>query len=218
MKKPEICAAVVNDDVAAVKRIEPLVDLFELRIDLIGEGWREVAKALAKPWLACNRRKAEGGGWKGGEEARITELLNALELKPAIVDIELASDRLAEIIPLIKKKAQCLISHHDFKKTPSLDELKTIVRKQVAAGADICKVVTTAKRFADNLTVLQLIPAFPETRIVSFAMGPLGHVSRVLSPLAGGEFIYASIQTGRESAPGQITVTDLRRLYEVLKQ
>jgi len=217
MKKPEICAAIVNADVAAVRRIEPLVDLFEVRIDLIGEAWRKVAKALRKPWLACNRRKAEGGNWEGTEEARIAELLSALELKPAIVDIELASEKLIEIVSIIKRKAQCLISHHDFQKTPSLDELKAIVKRQVAAGADICKVVTTAQRFEDNLTVLQLISAFPEARVAAFAMGSLGHVSRVLSPLVGGEFIYASVQTGKESAPGQITVEDLRKLYEVLK-
>ena len=76
----KICASIVNDDLEAVRRVEPLVDLYEVRIDLIGSEWREVAGQLKKPWIACNRKSDEGGTWRGGEEARIAELLNALEL------------------------------------------------------------------------------------------------------------------------------------------
>ena len=94
--------------------------------------------------------------------------------------------------------------------------MKDIVQRELDAGADICKVITTAQRLEDNLAVLQLIAEFPKTRIVSFAMGPLGFTSRVLCPLVGGDFTYASIEKGKESAPGQITVSDLRKLYEMV--
>ena len=218
MKRPRICAVIVNSDVEAVKNVESLVDLFEVRIDLIGAGWRDVAAKLTKPWIACNRRKEEGGGWRGSEADRIEELLSALELKPAIVDIELATKNLVAIVPQVKKQAKCLLSYHDFEGTPPLGELVGIVRRQMKAGADIGKVVTTATKFEDNLTALQLIADFRQARVVSFAMGPLGSVSRVLCPLVGGDFTYASIETGKESAAGQITVRDLRKLYEVLKR
>ena len=218
MKRPRICAVIVNSDVEAVKNVESLVDLFEVRIDLIGAGWRDVAAKLTKPWIACNRRKEEGGGWRGGEVDRVKELLSALELRPAIVDIEMATENLVEIVPQVKKQAKCLLSYHDFEGTPPLGELVGIVRRQMKAGADICKVVTTATKFEDNLTALQLIADFRQARVVSFAMGPLGSVSRVLCPLVGGDFTYASIETGKESAAGQITVRDLRKLYEVLKR
>ena len=56
MKKPRICASMVNNDPEAVREIEPLVDLFEVRIDLIGDGWQELVKQFKKPWIACNRR------------------------------------------------------------------------------------------------------------------------------------------------------------------
>ena len=218
MKRPRICAVIVNSDVEAVKNVESLVDLFEVRIDLVGAGWRDVAAKLTKPWIACNRRKEEGGGWRGGEVDRVKELLSALELKPVIVDLELATENLVEIVPQVKKQAKCLLSYHDFEGTPPLGELVGIVRRQMKAGADIGKVVTTATKFEDNLTALQLIADFRQARVVSFAMGPLGSVSRVLCPLVGGDFTYASIETGKESAAGQITVRDLRKLYEVLKR
>jgi 3-dehydroquinate dehydratase type I len=207
----------VNSDLEAVKRVESLVDLYEVRIDLVGSDWEEVARQLTKPWIACNRKQGEGGTWRGGEQARITELLRALELGAEIVDIELSTESLGDVVTQIKKRAKCLISDHDTKKTPSMDIMKGLVLKQLAAGADICKVVTTARIFEDNVSTLQLIREFPEERIVSFAMGPLGAVSRVLCPLAGGEFIYASVEPGGEAASGQITAGELRKLYEMVK-
>jgi 3-dehydroquinate dehydratase type I len=207
----------VNNDPAAIRRVAPLVDLYEVRIDLIGSDWREVARQLEKPWIACNRKPDEGGNWLGGEEERLAELLGALELGAGIIDIELSTESLGEVVAQIKKRAKCLISHHDVKKTPPLDTMKVLVQKQLDTGADIGKVVTTAQEFEDNASTLRLIREFPEKRIVSFAMGPLGLVSRVLCPLVGGDFIYASVAPGGEAAPGQITVDDLRQIYDTVK-
>lgn len=215
MKKPKICAVVVDKDPAAVRNIEEFADFFEVRIDLIGDDWQEVTGRLNRPWIACNRNRTEGGRWQGSETKRIEELLKASELGADIVDIELRTKGLAEIVPLIKKRSKCLLSYHDLKETPSFEAMKEIVQRQLAAGASICKVVTTARKFADNVRVLQLLSAFPDAEMVSFAMGDLGIISRVLSPLIGGSFTYASIKKGKESASGQITVRELRRLYEI---
>lgn len=217
MKRPRICAVIVNKDLAAIKAIEPSVDLFEVRIDLIGDGWPELVKHLNRPWIACNRSAEEGGKWEGDEARRIEELVKAIELGADIVDIELNTRNLEAAIPVIKKRAKCLLSFHELEKTPSLNIMKGIVQRQLAAGADICKVITTAQRLKDNLTVLQLIAEFPKTRVVSFATGPLGLASRILCPLVGGDFTYASIEEGKESAPGQITARGLRKLYNSIK-
>ncbi|MBA7683365.1 Catabolic 3-dehydroquinate dehydratase [subsurface metagenome] len=96
--------------------------------------------------------------------------------------------------------------------------MKKIVQRLLESGADLCKVVTTAQSFTDNFTVLQLIREFPDTKVVSLAMGHLGSVSRILCPLVGGDFTYASIGTGKESAPGQVTVTDLRKIYKMVAE
>jgi 3-dehydroquinate dehydratase type I len=47
-------------------------------------------------------------------------------------------------------------------------------------------------------------------------MGQAGKISRILSPLFGGIFTYASVSKGRESAPGQLTITELREIYALL--
>lgn len=216
MKRPRVCAVIVDNNPQALREIEPFVDLLEVRIDLIGNGWQQLVKQLKKPWIACNRSASEGGSWEKSEVERIEELINASELGANIIDIELATVSLGKTIELIKKRAKCLLSFHELKMTPPLESLKEIVQRQLDAGADICKVVTTAQRLEDNLTVLQLISEFPETRVVSFAMGPLGFMSRVLCPLVGGDFVYASIEKGKESASGQITARELRKLYRMV--
>jgi 3-dehydroquinate dehydratase-1 len=215
---PRICAAVVNSDIGALENIEPLVDLFEVRIDLIGKRWREVAARLKKPWIACNRRPEEGGEWGGTERARIKELYRAVELGADIIDIELATSDVARIVDDIKGTAECMVSYHDVKKTPPLDRLRQVVINQLAAGAGICKIITTARKFSDNLAVLQLITEFSETNIISFAMGAAGQLSRVLCPLVGGYLTYASVMEGKESAAGQITAADLREIYRMLNR
>lgn len=216
MKRPRICAVIVSNDPEEVKRVEPLVELYEVRIDLIGDSWPELVKQLEKPWIACNRSAEEGGSWGGDESKRREELLSAIELGASIVDIELVTGNLKEMVRLVKERAKCLLSFHDLKGTPPLDRMREIVQKELEAGADICKVVTTARGFEDNLAVLQLISDFSQARVVSFAMGPLGSASRILCPLVGGDFIYASAGEGSESAPGQITVRDLNKIYGML--
>ena len=216
MNRPRICASIVDNDLSAIKGVEPFVDLFEVRIDLIGEDWPELSRELEKPWIACNRLVDEGGRWSGNEASRLEELLKATELGADIVDIELSTKNLDEVVRPIKKRTKCLLSYHDLAGTPPLDNLREIIERQLANGADICKLVTTANSFEDNLKVLQLITAFPEKDLVSFAMGLLGSVSRVLCPLVGGYFAYASIEEGKESASGQITVQKLRQLYEMM--
>jgi 3-dehydroquinate dehydratase-1 len=215
--KPRICASIVNDDRQAIKGVEPLVDLLEVRIDLIGSRWRELVRNLEKPWIACNRRAEEGGSWQESESKRVGELLSAIELGADIVDIELSTPGVEAVVKEVKGRADCLLSYHDFKETPSLEKMRGIVRNQFAAGADIGKMITTARSFTDNMATLQLISDFPETRVVSFAMGALGYTSRILCPLAGGDFTYASIEEGREAAAGQMTVAVLRKIYGMLK-
>jgi 3-dehydroquinate dehydratase-1 len=217
MNKPRICAAIINDDLEAVKKVETLVDLFEVRIDLIGSSWQKLVRHLVKPWIACNRSVNEGGTWRGSESKRIEELLSAAELGADKIDIELETENLAETVKLIKQKADCILSYHNLKETPPLNKMRDIAQRQLTAGADICKLVTTAQKFADNLAVLQIISDFPKTRVVSFAMGAPGYASRILCPLVGGDFTYASIEEGKESAAGQITVKALRQTYGMLK-
>jgi 3-dehydroquinate dehydratase-1 len=218
MKKPRICVTLVENNLGTVKELEPLIDLFELRLDLIGPEWTELAKFIKKPWIACNRSLEEGGKGNPNDVSRIEELLCAAEAGACIVDIEYRTKNLKDVIATIKSKAQCLISFHDMTGTPSYDTLVGITEGQLKAGADICKIVVTAQNIEDNLTILRIIRAFPRAKMVAFAMAEAGTLSRILSPLAGGYFTYACVEAGKESAVGQVPVKELIEIYQYLRK
>jgi 3-dehydroquinate dehydratase/shikimate dehydrogenase len=44
-------------------------------------------------------------------------------------------------------------------------------------------------------------------------MGELGHISRILTRKFGGLLTFASLERGKKSAPGQLTVDELSRIY-----
>jgi 3-dehydroquinate dehydratase I len=218
MQKPKICATIVESNLDLIREFENEVDLFEVRLDLVGPGWPDMVKKIKKPWLACNRSPDEGGLGDPDQTKRIAELLRALEAGASMVDIEYRNLNLEEIVPLIKSRAACLLSFHDPAGTPSYEKLQEIVEGQLKAGADICKIVTLARSFADNMVILKLLNYFQEVKLIAFNMGEAGKVSRILSPLAGGYFTYASLATGKESASGQLTVQEMREIYRLLRE
>jgi 3-dehydroquinate dehydratase-1 len=217
VKNPLICASITKDDIGSILKIEPEVDMFEVRLDMVGSKWPGLVKQLKKPWIACNRTREEGGKAPLNETERIEELIRAAQAGAGIVDIEYQTKNLKEIVPVIKSRAQCLISYHDVSGTPSFKILAGIIEGQLKAGADICKIVTTAREFADNLTTLKIIREFPEAKIIAFAMGESGQISRILCPLAGGYLTYACIARGQEAASGQLTVNELKELFRYVK-
>jgi 3-dehydroquinate dehydratase type I len=211
----KICAVVTRKDFKMVE-LANSADLIEIRMDTIGKGWEEVVRKCKKPWIATNRTKKEGGEWRRNEEERINKLFEAIRLGASIIDIELSTKNLEKIVRKIKREGvKCIISSHlDY--TPSLEKLRKFVREEIKSGADICKIVTTAKKLEDNLINLQLIKEFcKKVQIVSFSMGQLGVLSRVLSPLVGGVFTYAHV--GEKSAEGQINLESLRKIYELFR-
>ena len=219
MKRPKICGVITENNFELVAGVDRFVDLYEVRIDLIGDGWQEWVNRLQRPWIACNRRREEGGNWTGDESSRIASLVKAMKLGARIVDIELRTQDLARTVKQIKDyRALCLISYHNLTETPAIQELIQIVKEEIDSGADICKVVTTPRRFEDNFTVLSLFEEYKEIKLVAFTMGELGIVSRVLSAISGGYFTYASINGIPGSAPGQLTATYLRSFYEAVKK
>jgi 3-dehydroquinate dehydratase I len=216
MSKPKICAVITRNDPALIARAGAEADLYEVRIDLIGHDWLDLVKILNKPWLATNRLKTEGGAWEGNEEARRDELLKAARFGASIVDVELATPDLDEIVPAIKRNSRCLISHHDNHGTPPLSALHRIIEGELAAGADICKLVVTAGTFEDNVNLLNLLFEFRSREIVAFAQGPHSQMSRLLCPLDGAPFTYAAPSEDTASAPGQLTVSQMRQIYGMM--
>ena len=118
----------------------------------------------------------------------------------------------------VKEKCDCLMSYHNFNRTPPLEELKDIVERQIAAGADICKVATMARSIDDNITILELIKSSVHTPFVAMAMGETGQVSRILGPFMGAAFGYVALEPENCSSAGQLTEAQMTALYRIVCQ
>ncbi|MBW1857819.1 MAG: type I 3-dehydroquinate dehydratase [Deltaproteobacteria bacterium] len=113
-------------------------------------------------------------------------------------------------------KSVIVISRHISEGTPSRDELGKIFSECAAAEADIVKIVTRAQAWEDNLRVLELIPKAHDRgiKIIAFCMGHMGRISRILSHLMGSYLTFVSLEEGQESAAGQITMIEMKRMLE----
>jgi len=196
-------------------------DLFEIRVDLSGSlNFKALRKLTSKPLIATCRLKGEGGGFKGSERERLNLLREAAQAGFDYVDLELSTRNLqARLEEFREAGVKILISSHNLNRTPSFSQLKTLLNRQLNFSPDICKIVGFAKKMEDNLTMLRFLLETSKNskgRIVAFCMGELGLPSRVLSPLFGGYFTYASATPAKAAAPGQLDFKSLREIYRKL--
>lgn len=222
----KICGVVTASNLPALKGMVRSAEkqgahLLEIRLDYMMGGERnleEIRETTELPLIATARSKSEGGLFESSERARIKILSDAARAGFDYVDVELRALGGAEMkCSLDVGGAKLIISHHDFETTPNLTTLTGICQEEVEAGAEICKIITTATSSRDNLTPLKLL-AEPSSQkpVVAFCMGRLGVISRVFSPLLGAPFTYASIEEGEGSAPGQMTIRSMRKIYSLL--
>lgn len=196
---------------SAISQKKP--DLVEFRLDnLTNSGTlEEIAKKKACPAIATD---------KSCRDIATTKklLLEAASAGFEFVDLDSASPLTRATIPELKSRgAEVILSFHDFSKTPSPNELKETLYSQIKTGSDICKIVTTAVHPHDNLSILHFLEEeSSKTRLVSFAMGQQGIPSRILSPLFGAEFTFASLSEASKTADGQLTIDTLRSVWQLL--
>ena len=224
MGSPKICVVITARDteeaVETIGRVEAQrPDLIEVRLDYLeGPYELDVIRSVSTlPMIATNRGTDQGGLSPEPNSERMATVIRACEAGFEYADIELALPQAGQFAERVKDLgAKAIISHHDFKGTPSKERLNEIMTEMLGAGADICKIVGIATKPADNLKYLNFIQENPFVSLVSFGMGRPGLLSRVFSPLFGAAYTYASSEAGRESAPGQLTVPELRQIYGIM--
>lgn len=219
-----VSAATTAAAIEGMERAAALADLVELRIDGIPDADLErLLSARPVPVIVTNRSPQEGGLFTGTEEERVGRLCEAAHLGADYLDIESATDpalkaRLRE--RLAGRPGQLIVSWHDFSGTPSRSALKAKLEACMADGPAIVKIVTRADDAADCLRVLELIPCARQKRqaIIAFCMGWHGRISRIAAPLLGSLIAYASLEPEAASAPGQLTVHQMREIRRLLEE
>jgi 3-dehydroquinate dehydratase type I len=222
---PRICVSILpKNNIEALSLIEKAekakADLIEVRFDCFetSRNLSELTKSTKIPLIASNKLQSERGFFTGTETQRREILLNAAKNGFAYVDIDLSSTEPQKTIDNLRHLgAKSIVSYHKYDGPLTISEMTKIIEKEISSGAAICKIVTTAKTIEDNLTALNFISAMPSrVKLVCFCMGENGRISRLLSPMFGAFFTFASLEEGIETAKGQMAIEQMRTAYGLL--
>ena len=138
------------------------------------------------------------------------KLVKAIEAGARYVDVELEAQK--QMSKRVRNAAHengtiFIRSYHDFEGTDSFEALKAIVEKCHYHGADMVKIVTTARAQEDVDRVLALYDwyskEYPGGGLVAFCMGEEGRQSRLECLRKGSPYTYAALTEEEAAAPGQ---------------
>ncbi|MEJ6023847.1 type I 3-dehydroquinate dehydratase [Ramlibacter sp. PS4R-6] len=236
---PAVCAPLVartasdlQEECAAVAAKKP--DLLEWRVDFFSAiGDMRAVLAAARdlraaangiPILFTRRSVREGGERIPVSEEYIVDLYGEVCAGGLadLVDVEMESEAShLRTVQMAAKDAGAMtvLSFHNFRATPSVQDLVARFERAYTLGADVAKVAVMPQSPAD---VLGLMAATQQAAhelpipVVSMAMGPLGAVTRTAGWVFGSAMTFA---VGRSSsAPGQMPIEDVRFVVEALKR
>lgn len=190
------------------------VTFFEIRIDYLKNPSIKLINSLFKDLevstIATNRISSEGGLFKGTEKERINLLMEASKYSE-YTDIELNTSETYRN-SVIESSNKSIISFHDFEKTPSVNYLLNIVKQELELG-DIAKFAVMPKSMKDTVTVMEVLKEYPKT--VAISMGDFGKYTRIMAPIFGAPFTFASCDYA--TAPGQLSFETTKYIQEKLR-
>jgi len=170
------------------------IDYFEIRVDAFAEAPDRILASLPKlkkPLLITVRHPLEGAIQRL-PQARRRELFQRFLPFATLIDIELRSARqFRTLIDTAHSKGiGVILSHHDFKRTPTRERLRSLAGLAHRLGGDIFKVAATTGTAPDIANLLAFLSAEKRIPLSVMGMGRFGKVSRLLFAQAGSLLNY----------------------------
>lgn len=190
------------------------LDVLEARLDCLGG--LDLPSRWPLPVIATARHPGEGGCGNLSLSMRRRLLGEAIPWASAI-DVELRSAKaLATVVAQAHQHGRSVIlSHHDFKSTPSLAVLKKLAARAASEGADVFKVAALLRDPRDLQRLIELQVSSPGVPVVAMGMGGAGRFSRLVLSGFGSPLCYGWL--GKPQVSGQWPALRLRGLLaEVL--
>ncbi|HEY2544519.1 MAG TPA: shikimate dehydrogenase [Candidatus Acidoferrum sp.] len=170
--------------------------------------WVKKNKPRAATFLATCRRRAGGGKLAGGVQSELHWLNQAHEAGCSWCDLEIETARelVGKSFNELGLPPHTLLSLHNFQRMPSQ------LRPFSSGGhpeADALKIAAHVGTCSDSLRLLRL--ARRSRDLVAVPMGQVGLPARILALRDGSALAYAPV--GQATAPGQVSLHDLKHLY-----
>ncbi len=197
----------------AARKYKGACDIVEVRLDRIrhADKWQERCRrieSLGWPVLLTLRLRREGGEWRGNDSSRYPTFVRALECLAAI-DVELRSPLAAPLAKLAGKLGKiCVLSYHDFDKTPTLTKLQAIASEAQQLASTV-KISTRICDASDVNTLSSLLAKKWRRPLCVIGMGADWKDTRVSFARAGSCLTYGYLD--KPAAPGQIPARQLMR-------
>ncbi|MEO6656394.1 MAG: shikimate dehydrogenase [Pyrinomonadaceae bacterium] len=209
-----VCADTADEMIASITRSEEFADVIEVRFDCLDRSQVDTCRGgiadlkFEKPLLATFRSPEQGGN----HTASLTDRTAFWRNPPRGF---WAADLEEDVISAAAGWETRILSFHDFEKTPA--DLDAIYSRLATSDADLVKIAVQTDDITDAISVWQLLKrARSENKqIVPISMGEAGKCTRILGLAHGAFMTYASLDTGGETAPGQITAKDMIEIYRV---
>jgi 3-dehydroquinate dehydratase I len=201
-----------------------LPDFLELRLDNLRDHLDLIERVIPKlttgvRFLSTARHPNEGGANHCDLATRAAMYRRFLVLSD-LIDTELSSSDAPEIREVMAEAQSSgknvVISHHDFNRCPSRDELFGLADRAYKTGADIAKIAVVVNTFSELNHLVELVEAQKaEGRAISaMGMGQLGKISRLVLARAGSCLNYGYLQ--KPNASGQWSAAKLQSLLKEL--
>jgi len=209
----KICVSLGEMPFIECLQLASLYPLVEIRLDQLKVDPEkiEILSLQCRQWIAtcrpCNLSERE----------RTVLLAASIRAGAAYVDIEYeAGSDYRQTLTDLAKSCQCkvIISYHNFESTPDINSLSQIIQNSKNMGADCVKIAVTANSVNDCALVMSLYSL--HDNLLAFAMGDAGKITRVAAPFLGAGFTYASINEARQTAPGQLTASQMEVIYRLI--
>ncbi|MEW6748607.1 MAG: type I 3-dehydroquinate dehydratase [Candidatus Micrarchaeota archaeon] len=213
-----ICISVGEKTVFGCMKALGGTELAEIRLDLLDE--KELTPDNVRKLISSGKKVvATCRPGKMADARRLELLSSAIDAGAAYVDIEVeAKDGYKEALVKKAKEKGCeiIISYHDHQRTPSAEELRQMIAWCFDCGADMAKIACMVKSDKENARLLGLLDS--DKRLIVVGMGPEGRITRILAPLLGSEFTFASSGEGKETAEGQLDKETVARALGALRK
>jgi len=212
-----LTAATIDENLEIISRNRNLIDLVELRTDLLNRDQYERVGTFPSlseiPVILTCRKKIDGGSWNSDEKERLEHLSQWLEGKFSFIDLEMELD-----VPDLEEKAQkrgtaIIRSFHDFQRVPQnlFEKMMSFPDKKIIVKGAVYP-RSSEELFTLTETALKLKTESVNPFIL-LGMGDFGFPTRILAEKLGSYLTFCSDSAVVSGAPGHCSASDLNDIY-----